>query len=130
KLDQLVLQLCADERVESRERLVHQKDRRFRGKGASEPDALLHPAGQLMGVFLRPLRQADQLELARNALLPFSQRYARQFKSKPDIFFDGTPGKQCELLKNHGNRFAAYLSKISRSARGDIGHLAAAMNED
>ena len=57
QLQQLVLQLGADQRIERRERLVHQQDRRLGGEGARQADALLHAARKLMRVFLRPLRR-------------------------------------------------------------------------
>ena len=48
--EQLVLQLVADQRVERRERLVHQQDVRVRRERAREPDALLHAAGQFADI--------------------------------------------------------------------------------
>ena len=55
QLEQLVLQLGADQRIERRERLVHQQDRRVGGEGARQADALLHAAGQLVRVLAGPL---------------------------------------------------------------------------
>jgi hypothetical protein len=60
---QLVLQPGADQRIERRERLVHQQDRRVGGKGAGQAHALLHAARQLAHLAVGPVRQADQLQL-------------------------------------------------------------------
>ena len=61
--EQLVLQSRTDERIERREGLIHQQDVRIGGKGARQPDPLLHAAGQLGHRAIRPLRQSDQFEL-------------------------------------------------------------------
>ncbi len=54
QLEQLVLQPRADQRVERRERLVHQQDRRLGREGAGKADALLHPARQLVHALVAP----------------------------------------------------------------------------
>ena len=48
----LGLQLVADHRVDRRERLIHEQDRRIGGQRASHPDALLLASGQLRRVAL------------------------------------------------------------------------------
>ena len=42
KVQKFILQPGADQRVQRRERLVHQQDRGLGDKGAGEADALLH----------------------------------------------------------------------------------------
>ena len=54
-IEELVLQLVADQRIERRERLVHEQDVGVGGEGAGEADALLHAAGQLVAEFARPI---------------------------------------------------------------------------
>lgn len=46
-LDELLLHLAADQRVERREGLVHEQDVGVGGERTGEPDALTHPAGEL-----------------------------------------------------------------------------------
>ena len=58
-VEQLVLQAGADQRVERRERLVHQQDLGVGGEGAGEADALLHAAGELGDALLGPVLQVD-----------------------------------------------------------------------
>ena len=71
--EQLVLQLVADQRVEGRERLVHQQDVGVGRERAGEPDALLHAARQLADVRSppsprgRPARAARRRCAARSA---------------------------------------------------------------
>ena len=101
QLQQFVLQLGADQRVERRERLVHQQDRRFGGKGAGKADALLHAAGELVGVFLRPLVEIDQLELPLHARLALGFRHAGKFEAEADILLHRAPRQQAELLEHH-----------------------------
>ena len=57
------LQDLADHlRVEGRGRLVEEHEGRLHGEGAGDRDALLLPAGELVGVDLLLGRQADPLE--------------------------------------------------------------------
>jgi len=46
QVQELVLQAAADQRVQRRERLVHQQDVGIGGERAGQADALLHAAGQ------------------------------------------------------------------------------------
>ena len=54
QLDELLLHLAADQRVERGERLVHEQHVGVGGEGAGEADALLHAAGQLARAACRP----------------------------------------------------------------------------
>ena len=64
KLDQFVLKPCADQRIESRKRLVHQKDRGVGHECARQPDALLHTARQVADLALGPVGQTDKVQLS------------------------------------------------------------------
>ena len=63
------LHVVAGERVERRERLVHQQHGRIVGERARDGDPLLHPAGQMMRVGLHELFELHQLELLARDLL-------------------------------------------------------------
>ena len=69
ELQQFLLQDFAGLRVERGERLVHQQHRRVHRERADEADALLHAAGELIGIVLLEAGEADQLEIMRDALL-------------------------------------------------------------
>ena len=71
---QFVLQLVADQRIERRERLVHQQNVGVGGECARQPDALLHAAGQFVTEFARPLRQTDHGEFFRDDPVHFALR--------------------------------------------------------
>ena len=60
--DHLVLHVAADQRVERAERLVEQHDLGVGGERAGQADALLHPAGQLVGIRVPPPAEAHGLE--------------------------------------------------------------------
>ena len=68
ELQQLLLQDLAGLRVERGERLVHQQDRRVHGERAHQADALLHAAGELVGIVLLEAGEPDQIEIVRDAL--------------------------------------------------------------
>ena len=60
--DHLVLHVAPDQRVERRERLVEQQHLRVDGQRAGQADALLHAAGELVGVVVLVALEADQLD--------------------------------------------------------------------
>ena len=76
---QFVLQLAADQRIERRERLVHEQDFRVGRERARQTDALLHAAGELVTVTIGPLRQPDELELLVDDATSLGGRFAAQF---------------------------------------------------
>ena len=64
--DELGLHALAGHLVEGAERLVHQQQPRALGERARDRDALLHAAGELVGVPVGEVAEADQLDqLAR-----------------------------------------------------------------
>ena len=63
--EQLLLQDFARLRVERGERLVHQQDRRIHRERAHQADALLHAAGELIGIVLLEAGEPDELEIVR-----------------------------------------------------------------
>ena len=58
---ELGLQVLAGHLVERTERLVHQQQPRVLGERAGDRDALLHAAGELVGVAVDEVREADEL---------------------------------------------------------------------
>src|SRR5205814_5583719 len=82
---QLVLELAADERVERRERLVHEQDVRIGRERPREPDALLHAAGELAAIALGPLREPDERELLLDDAPALLGRVAPQLEPEADV---------------------------------------------
>ena len=66
-LQQLLLHRFAGLRVERCERLVHQQDLRVHDQRAREIDALLHAAGELVGIMVLEAGEADHVDEMRRA---------------------------------------------------------------
>ena len=129
QLQELVLQLGADQGIERRERLIHQEDRCIGGEGAGEPDALLHAARELVHVLVRPGVEANELQLPIDALLELGLRNAGKLEPEADILAHRPPGQECELLKNHGDLLLADMAQRGGIARGHIDHAVAVLHE-
>src|SRR6516225_8992590 len=67
--EQLVLHLLPRERVERRERLVHQQNVGFHRHAAGDCDPLLHPARQGVRKAVRELREVDLRNVFQGAIL-------------------------------------------------------------
>ena len=70
ELQQLGIEVVADDLVERAERLVHQQQVGIEGQRAGDRGALLHAARQLPGKFLLEAGEVDQLHRALDARLP------------------------------------------------------------
>ena len=73
QLLQLLSEVLRRQHVERGERLVEEEHLRMDDQRAGEPNALLHPAGQLLGEGLLVSVEADQVDRflgARASLLP------------------------------------------------------------
>src|SRR5438105_356619 len=113
---QLVLELAADERVERRERLVHEQDVRIGRERPREPDALLHAAGELAAIALGPLREPDERQLLLDDAPALLGRVAPQLEPEADVVAHRPPRQQAELLEHHGDAQAANAAQRRRIA--------------
>src|SRR5256884_2670922 len=113
---QLVLELAADERVERRERLVHEQDVRIGRERPREPDALLHAAGELAAIALGPLREPDERQLLVDDAPALLGRVAPQLEPEADVVAHRPPRQQAELLEHHGDAQAANAAQRRRIA--------------
>ena len=68
ELQQLSIEVVADDLVERAERLVHQQQVGIEGQRAGDRGALLHAAGELPGKFLLEAGEVDQLQRPLDAL--------------------------------------------------------------
>ena len=120
KQQQFVLQFVADQRIERRERLVHQQDVGVGCEGAREAHSLLHAARQFMAELARPLRQADHGELVGDD--PVDLRLWRPAKLEPegDVLLHRAPRQQRELLEHHGDAAGAQHPQFVGAAMGDV----------
>ena len=78
-VEQVLLRLGADDRIERTERLVHQQHRRFGGQRARHPDALLLAAGELVREFAARTRAGSSW----NTLSSSSTRARMRAASQP-----------------------------------------------
>ena len=103
-VQQLLLQDFAGLRVERGERLVHQQHRRIHRQRAHQADALLHAAGELIGIVLLEAGEPDQLEIVADPL-PDLRRAATPRHRQPErrVVVDGLPRQQAEMLEHHGD---------------------------
>ncbi len=99
-VEQIVLQPRSGVRVQRAERLVHQQHRGVIGQRAGQRDALLHAAGQLLGIEILKALEADHLD--QRAALRFGLRglYALLARAIHHVAEHALPGKQRELLKH------------------------------
>ena len=67
QLQQLLVEVVADDLVERAERLVHQQQVGVEGQRAGDRGALLHAARELPGKFVLEAGEVDEVEVARDA---------------------------------------------------------------
>ena len=90
---------------------VHQQYVHGSSKNTHETNSSLHVAGQLVREFVVPLNQVEHFEpfiYERGSLGNFE---TFEFKSERQIFCNGSPRQQSELLKHHRNKIHAKLGK-------------------
>ena len=123
-MQQFFLQDFAGLRVERGERFVHQQNRRVDRQRAHEADALLHAAGELVGIMLLEAGQADEVEIMRDALLDMRGRRAGHGETEGGVVINGFPGQQAEVLEHHGHAFGRAGDRVAvdqQSAVADVG---------
>ena len=120
KLDELVLQLPPDQRVERTERLVHQQDLGIGGQRPRQADALLHAAGQFVGEFVAPAAELDHLKGALGDFRAFVLAGAADFQRQGYVVQNRAVRHQGEVLEHHGNVFVAVAPQGLVLHREDI----------
>ena len=98
---QFFLQRHAGLRIDAGERLVHQQDFGIVGQRAHHADALLHAAGQFVGIAVGGMRQAGKRQIFVRDPVALGLRHAAHLRTEADIVEHGLPGKQREGLKHH-----------------------------
>ena len=111
EVDQQILHVGADQRIERRERLVHQHDVGIAGQRAGDSNPLLHPARKLVRILLLlPLEPhavqpfARLLGVGALALAGHSGRHARILQHR-------SMRQQREFLEHHGHLVLAQLAQ-------------------
>ena len=109
--DDLVLHVAADQRVERGERLVEEEHVRVAGERPGETDALLHAAGELVGVGVLVSGQADQFDDLHGPLGALGLAHAAYLQAVRDVVDDPAVRQQPEVLEDHGELAAPQLAQ-------------------
>src|ERR1700683_2004368 len=97
---ELVVKEIAGLRIESGERLVHQKNVRLHRERASQGHALAHAAGKLVDVAIGELRELNELQEVARAPGELCLGSALHTQAEFDVLADGEPRKKAVVLKN------------------------------
>ncbi|MNF47351.1 hypothetical protein D3C84_285440 [compost metagenome] len=117
---QLALHLAADQRVEGGEGFVHEEDGRVVGQRPGQADALLHAAGQLVGIAVFVAGEADLAQCLAGTGLTLALAYAGDFQAEGGVFQDAHVRHQREGLEDHAHFLAAYIEKRLVRQAGDF----------
>ena len=93
QLEQEVLHVGADQRVEGGEGLVHEHDRRVRRQCAGDANTLLHAARELMGVVVLEAAEADAVEPLHAFLIGGCLVFTANAKRHAGVLQDGAVGQ-------------------------------------
>ncbi len=103
ELQQFAAQVLGGEHIQRGERLVHEENFGLHHQRAGKADALLHAAGEFLGIGALEAVQADRVEHVQAALAALDGRHAAGLERSLDVFQHGEPGKQREALEDDGD---------------------------
>jgi hypothetical protein len=107
EFDELILQLATDQRIKGAEGLIHKQYVRIGSQSASEPDALLHAAGQLVGIAIAEAFKTDKAKLLLRDRQPPFFRQATQLETEGYVVAHRAMWQQSHVLKYHTQFFRA-----------------------
>ena len=99
ELEQFAAKILGGKDIEGGERLVHEKDFGLDDQGAGKADALLHAAGELLGIGLLEAVETDGVEDFEAALAALEGADAARLERGFHVFKDGEPGEEREALE-------------------------------
>ena len=120
QVDEFVLHLGADERVQGAEGLVHEQHLRIVGQGPGQAHALLHAAGKLGGLALLEPFQADQFDGVHGLFRARGLVHAADFQPELDVVEHAALRQQAEVLEDHGHLVPAQVAKGLPVELGDV----------
>src|SRR5882762_401661 len=103
ELEELAAKSLRGKDVKGGERLVHEEHFGLDDECAGDTDALLHAAGQFLGIGDFKTVEADGVNDAQGTLAAFDGRHAAGLERGLDVFENGEPGEERETLKDDGN---------------------------
>ncbi len=107
EFQELVLQPPANERVQRRERLVHQEDLGVRREGAGQADALLHPTRQFPGHTVAIALQVNRLDDPVGDLMTGIGVGVPQLEGERDVVAYAAMRQQRHVLEHHADTVGA-----------------------
>src|SRR3569833_2118894 len=120
QVEQEILHLTADQRVEGAERLVHEQDVGLGGQRAGDAAPLLHTAGELVRVAVLPTLEPDvaqELLGLRQSFLPWNVPHLEPVGR---VLQDRTVGEQREVLEDHAALPLPQLTEVLAAHFGDV----------
>ena len=99
-VEQLLLQLGAGLGVQGAEGLIHQQHLGVDGIGPGDGHALLHAAGELLGIGLGEALQIHHLQILVGDLLGLLVALALELEAELHVLLHGEPGEQGVLLEH------------------------------
>ena len=118
--DDLVLHVATDQRVQGGERLVEHQDLRVRCQCSRQPDALLHAAGELIGVVVLITGEADEVDHLLGPVAAFGLALTAHFEAEADVVDDLAVRQQPEVLEHHRDLVPAGLEQRLVVHRRDV----------
>lgn len=115
--DQLVLQGFPRQRVQRRERLVHQQDLGLDCERTRQRDALPLPARELMRPALRQRPEPDEVELGLGPRQPLGPRRLA-LEAEGDIGDHLAPGQKPRILEDQRHRAPRAVGGMNRDLAG------------
>lgn len=119
-LQELVLHVTADQRVERAEGLVHEQQVGVGGQRAGETHALLHTAGQLVGPGLLPAFETGHPQRLGGTRLAGLTRHALDLQAVRGVLQDAPVGEEREVLEHHADLGGADVPQIAGAQGGQV----------
>src|SRR3712207_2676325 len=114
-----VLHVAPNERIQSAEGLVHQEYLLLGSEGTGEPDPLLHAAGELRYELVALSLQADLREDLLGLLPALLRGDALDLEAEGDVVEDCPVGQEPEVLEDHADLPAPDLPELLGRHLGD-----------
>ena len=118
QVNELVLHLAADERIERGEGLVHEQDVGLGGQGPRQTHSLTHPAGELAGLVVPPALEPDHRQSLLGPALAFGAIDALNLQAVSGVLPHRPVRKKSEVLEDHGYSFAANIAQFLLGGAG------------
>src|SRR6056297_1735423 len=113
QLQQQVLHVGPNERIERRERLVHQHDRRIRGQRPGDTDPLLHRPRQLMRILPALTAKSHAIQPFERVVLKIGLGLTTHGAGHTGVFQHGAMRQQRKMLEHHRHLLAPQSAQVT-----------------